>query len=150
MEHTTTTEQHIKARMERVVPSRALFTATMERVTKEQAMRSTTMKAVPSLYFSFMSIVTARSAQIGMSIALVAFIAVLAMKSGDFNAFLGTQQPNQEQHAPSVATSNEEDMSADQMVATLIDDANSEATIGSGEEDDGTVLNQDLQDYTII
>jgi hypothetical protein len=150
MDHDTTTEQRIKARMERIVPSRALFAATMARVTNAQMKRSTTMKAVPSPYVSFVSIVTTRSAQMGMSVALVAFIVVFAMKSGDFNAFTGAHQANQEQPASGPVTSHEDDVSADQIVATLIDDANSEATSGAGEEDDGTALTQDVENYTII
>ena len=147
----TVIENKIRTRMERVIPSRALFEETLQHVTKEQSKRSTYMKALPSPYQFFLSRITARSTKIGVSVALVALIAVLAIKTGDYGAIthIDHQLP-QETPSGSVETPQSDDVSADQIVAMLTDDANAEVALGASEEDDGTTLTQDLEEYTII
>jgi len=143
----TVTENSIRARMERVVPARALFEETLLHVTNEQSKRSTHMKAMPSPYQFFLSRITARSTKIGVSVALVALIAVLATKTGDYSAIVRMNQPPP---VETLATPQNADVSVDQIVAMLTDDANAEASLGATEEDAGTTLEQDLEDYTII
>jgi hypothetical protein len=151
MEHIITTEKNIRARMECVVPSRALFEDTLQRVTKEQSERSLYMKATPSPYQTFLLRITARTTKVGVSIALVTLIAVLALKTGIYDTLQHRTQVQSGITTPVAADIPQtEDISADQIVATLIDDADTEATLGASEEEDGTALTKELDSYTII
>lgn len=148
----TSIKKEIQTRMERVVPSYALFTATMHSVTKEQSKRSTYMKAVPSPYHSFISHISGRGPKIAMTVVLTVFIAVLAIKTGNQGVLPFIHTPSESAPPLAVSTSASDDQSPDQIVATLMDDADTEGMLGASEEEDGTVLteDQDLQDYTVI
>ncbi len=148
----TTTEQHIKNRIERVVASRALFEATMRSVTEAQTKRYTSMKAVPSPYQSFLS--TMRAKAVGLSLVVVAIIAVVVLKTGNSDvlpAVSTTQTPGQTTvTTPAASTdTNTSSSEVDDIVASLNDDATAEGMIGASEETDGTALTQDVEDYTI-
>lgn len=147
---TTTIEQSIKNRIERVAPSRALFEATLLDVTKAKSERFTTMKAVPSPYQNFVSRVTSRGAKVGVSVALVALIAVLALKTGGYSPLQHIQESLTGVTPTTFSAPQNEDVSTDNIVAMLMDDADAELTLGTAEDVEGTALTQDLEDYTII
>ncbi len=137
--------------MKRVVPSRAMFEATLVRVTKEESLRSVYMKVMPSPYQSLVARASARSTQIGLSVVVIAFIAVLTLRSGDYSTLERVGTPATEVNAPvAVDSPVQGEESTDQIVATLMTDADIEATLGDSEENEGIALTQDLRDYTII
>ena len=147
MEYDTTTEQNIKARMKRVIPSRTIFNATMERVTNEQSKRSSIMKAVPSPYQSLF--ITMRTKAIGLSLVVVAIIALVIVKTGN-SGVLPTTIPGQAvETTPISSDAVTPSGSADEIIASLIDDATAEGAVGASEEQDGSALTQDLEDYNV-
>lgn len=149
----TIIEKAIRDRMKRVVPSRAFFETTMALVTKEQSERSLSMKAVPSPYQFSLSRISGRATQIAMTIAMTALIAVLVIKTGGQNILQSVPHTGPEPYLPSeVSTPVSTDLSPDQVVAMLMDDAETEGALGASEEEDGLALaaDQDVVDYTII
>lgn len=144
----TTIEQSIENRIKRVVPSRALFEATMRSVTKAESERSTSMKAMPSPYQSLL--ITMRTKAIGLSLVVVAIIAVVVVKTGNSGVLPATPLPEQTtETTPTSGDGVAPVASPDEIVASLIDDATAEGTIGATEEEEGTTLTQNLEDYNV-
>ncbi len=150
-----TIEQFLKKQASSVYPSKDLFEGTMNDVTKQEAHRITSQEAVMLSPYQVTSYFFMKKiAYIGIPLAVIALVAVVAVKknspSSGTNTKVTYQDTSSSQAKPvagNTPSTSSSDTSLDDVVDRILADANADASAISSESNEGTSLQAELQEY---
>lgn len=141
-------EEFLKSRIDAVSPSRASFDAVLKSVTDGKSIRN--IKG--SEHYKLTSFSMSKFVKIGLPVALIAIVAVVAVGKPKTDVFVvndTTPSSNVEQSA--TKTSPEititKDSSGDEILASFFADAEADAMVASAESEDETYMNSQVDAF---